>query len=121
MFKRKKKDPHVDGTNIHQLTTLDLIRRFLIARIPIPKVSVSNDQRVELPPPPPEDIGYLAIVLDGVVEDVMRAQPRLIALLLSNPEFIEFDPNRDRPQIGDTRYENGKFIYNQEDYEEQQD
>ena len=67
------------------------------------------------PPPPSEEIGYLAIVLDGVVEDVMRAQPRLVALLLSNPEFVEFDPEKDRPQIGQTKYQNGTFIYKEED------
>jgi len=121
MFKKKKRHKHIDGTNIHQLTTLDLIRKFLIARIPVAKEKMDHDQRTQTPPPPPEDIQYLAIVLDGVVEDVMRAQPRLVALLLSGPEFIEFNPEMDRPQIGQTKYENGKFFYPQENDEEQQD
>jgi hypothetical protein len=59
---------------------------------------------------PPENINYVAIVLDGVVEDVMRCQDRLAALILSNPQFVEFDPEKDRPQIGLTKYENGKFV-----------
>ena len=115
MFKKRKtKNRHIPGTSIHQLTTLDLIREFLIARIPTPKKKLDNKSLFEPPPPPPSDeIGYLAIVLDGVVEDVMRAQPRLASLLLSSPDFIEFDPNEDRPQIGDTRYKDGKFIYSE--------
>lgn len=116
MFKRKRKNKHIPGTNIHQLTTMDLVRQFLISRLPVQKQKLDNKSLFEPPPPPPsEEIGYLAIVLDGVVEDVMRAQPRLVALLLSNPEFVEFDPEKDRPQIGQTKYQNGTFIYKEED------
>ena len=120
MFKKKKtKSKHIPGTNIHQLSTLDLIREFLIARIPTQKEKLDNKSLFEPPPPPPsEEITYLAIVLDGIVEDVMRAQPRLAALLLSNPEFIEFNPTTDRPQIGETKYKDGTFTYSEESNEE---
>lgn len=112
MFRKKYKNRHIEGTSIHELSTLDLIRKFLISRIPVVKNKLDNKSLFEPPPAPPsEEIAFLAIVLDGVVEDVMRAHPRLAALLLSEPKFVEFDPENDRPQIGLTKYSDGSFIY----------
>ena len=112
MFRKKYKNRHVEGTSVHELSTLDLIRKFLISRIPVAKNKLDNKSLFEPPPPPPsEEIAFLAIVLDGVVEDVMRAHPRLAALLLSEPKFVEFDPEKDRPQIGLTKYSDGSFVY----------
>jgi hypothetical protein len=57
-------------------------------------------------------INHLAIVLDGNVEEVMRAQNRLAALLLSSPDFVEFDPKVQKVSVG-YKFEDGKFIKNE--------
>ena len=79
--------------------------------MPRQKQKISDEPIASHPKIPEDQITHIAIVLDGVVEDVMRAQNRLAALVLSQPQFIEFDPNSDRPQIGETRYVDGKFEY----------
>ena len=60
---------------------------------------------------PPENItiNSIAVVLDGRVEEVIRCQNRLAALLLSGPEFVEFDPESVNVQVGKTKYEDGKL------------
>lgn len=59
----------------------------------------------------PKDIqvNHIAIVLNGQVEEILRAQNRLAALLLSNPTFVSFDPKEVYPRIGLTKYINGEF------------
>jgi hypothetical protein len=105
MFRKKIKMPKPHS----QLTTMDLFRQYLMARIPKPKVSAS--QPIEPPQNPPSgiSINHIAIVLDGRVEDVIRCQNRLAALLLSSPDFIEFDPESVRPVVGVTEYVGGEF------------
>ncbi len=104
MFGKKRKP------KLYQhMTTKELLNSFIISKLPRGKERLSNEQSL-LQMHPPENINYVAIVLDGVVEDVMRCQDRLAALILSNPQFVEFDPEKDRPQIGLTKYENGKFV-----------
>ena len=107
MFKRRRKIPN---TPYEQMTILDLVKVWIISKLPKKKQSVSAGPIIPEPTLNEDNITYIAIVLDGVVEDVMRAQNRLAALVLSNPDFIEFDPNKDRPQIGRTKYEDGKFV-----------
>lgn len=106
MSKAKK---HLE-TNHNQLTTIQLLRRWLESKLPTPKDS-AVDPAIPMIRPTPQDIevNHIAIVLDGTVEEVIRAQNRLAALLLSEPEFVEFDPTEVYPEIG-TKYENGKFI-----------
>jgi len=94
-----------------EMSVKELLRIFLISRLPKQKQKMSDEPIVNMPEISDSEINYIAIVLDGVVEDVMRAQNRLAALLLSEPTFVEFDPKKDRPQIGTTRYNDGKFEY----------
>jgi hypothetical protein len=63
--------------------------------------------RVKLPaildipaPPPPVKINHIAIVLDGRVEEVIHTENRMAALLLSEPQFIEFEEPGPIPTIG---------------------
>jgi hypothetical protein len=107
LFKRKK----IHNTSYEEMSLLDLVKNYFISRMPSQKSKVSEGTLNQEPKHPEGDITYIAIVLDGVVEDVMRAQNRLAALVLSQPQFIEFDPSVDRPQIGETRYNEGKFEY----------
>jgi hypothetical protein len=63
---------------------------------------------------PNVEINHLAIVLDGKVQDVMRTQNRMAALLLSEPQFILFDPKETQIGIG-YDYIDGKFVKNEEE------
>lgn len=69
-----------------------------------------EDFRTYSPPPPPTDVmvATLAVVLDGEVQEVLRAQDRLAALLMSNPEFIDVSDELLTPTIG-WSYVDGKF------------
>lgn len=109
MFRKKKPESH------YEMSLLALVKTLIISKLPRPKEKVADNPVAPANPTPEGDINYIAIVLDNVVEDVMRTQNRLAALLLSNPEFIEFDPKEDRPQIGTTQYIDGKFKYPSED------
>lgn len=102
---------HHNHKPYREMSIKELVKIFIISRLPKQKQKMSEESIVNMPEIPDSDINYIAIVLDGVVEDVMRAQNRLAALLLSEPTFVEFDPKKDRPQIGTTRYENEKFAY----------
>lgn len=94
------------------LTLREIFRIWLDKKLP--KYSRESKRAVANiggPPKAPDgiDINTIAIVLDGRVEEVIRAQNRLAALLLSEPEFVQFDPSVERPTIG-WFYENGKFV-----------
>lgn len=106
-----KKNHQHSSKPYSEMSLRQLIKQLIISRLPRKKEKISEEPIEITPPIPEEDINYIAIVLDGVVEDVMRAQNRLAALLLSEPIFIEFDPKKDRPQIGETKYSQGKFHY----------
>jgi hypothetical protein len=93
----------------HQMTTADLFRSYLISKLPQGKEKLVQQQSLANNPPENISINHIAIVLDGRVEDVIRCQNRMAALLLSEPEFIEFDPKKEYPQIGITEYIDGQF------------
>lgn len=105
---KKEKDESIP---YHTLTTGQLIRRYLISRLPIQKRQVDDfDKPLSSLPIPESQISHIAVVIDGTVQDVMRAQDRLAALLLSGPEFIEFHPNHEKVILGTTKYINGEFV-----------
>lgn len=106
VFKRKR----IPDTPYAEMSLSEVIKEFLISKLPRQKEKISTESINAKPQIKEDEINHIAIVLDGVVEDVMRAQNRLAALLLSNPDFVEFDPTQDRPQIGETLYKDGKFI-----------
>jgi hypothetical protein len=108
MFKRKSR--HIPETSIHEMTLVELLKKYLISKLPKPKTKISEKKMQAMPTLPEDRITHIAIVYDNVVEDVMRAENRLASLLLSNPEFIEFDPTKEKLEIGFTKYEKGKFI-----------
>jgi hypothetical protein len=82
-----------------------------MSKLPVQKQS-AVDYNASLLNSAPKDIqiNYIAIVLDGRVEEIIRAQNRLAALLLSNPTFVEFDPNEVYPKIGITEYRDEEFV-----------
>lgn len=76
-----------------------------------PKASPSLPAQPKMPPKMPEGvyIATIALVLDGEVQEVIRAQDRLAALLLSEPEIIEITDLEPKPTLG-WKYENNQFI-----------
>ena len=106
MFKKRRRVPN---TPFEEMSVVDLIKQLIISKLPKRKKPVSHSPLDPIKRLPGNEITHIAIVLDGVVEDVMRAQNRLGALLLSGPEFIEFNPQEENIQISLTNYKNGKF------------
>ncbi len=106
----KKKSRHIPETNIHEMTLIELLKKYLISKLPKPKTKISENRLQAMPALPEDRITHIAIVYDNVVEDVMRAENRLASLLLSNPEFVEFDPKKEKLEIGLTKYEKGEFF-----------
>lgn len=93
------------------ITTWELFRRYLASKIPQPKESVSaNNESMLNYAPPNIQINHIAMVIDGKVEEVIRAQNKLAAMLLSNPTFVDFDPNEIYPVLGQTECIDGKLI-----------
>lgn len=100
------------GHTNHKVTTLDLIRRYLslkIAKMTATKKPVMNPNISPLDQMHNIEINHIAIVIDDTVQDVMRAQNRMAAMLLSEPKFVLFDPKETQVRIG-FKYENGKFV-----------
>lgn len=100
----------------HKVTTLDLIKRYLslkIQKMTTTKRSAFNPDVSPLDRMPNIEINHIAIVLDGKVQDVMRTQNRMAAMLLSEPKFVLFDPKETQIGIG-YDYIDGKFIKNEE-------
>jgi len=102
---------HNHENGIRVLTTREMINDFFTRRKKY-KNKISLDSSAMPPPPPSSKINYLAIILDDEVQEIMRAQNRLAALLLSQPLIVEFDPEEIQPNIG-WSYVDGKF-YNEE-------
>jgi hypothetical protein len=109
MAKKKKVDLHDHGIRV--LTIREVFSRWLDGKLPKVKSSVLNPKR-DTPPEAPvgQEINHLAIVLDGRVEEVLRAQNRMAALLLSEPIFVEFDPTVTEVRVGITEYRDGRYI-----------
>lgn len=97
---------HEDG--IVYLSTKDIIVNFLNRKKRF-KNKISLEQNTPPPPPSLSSINHIAVVLDGSVEEIIRAENRLAALFLSNPEFVEFNPEENQVQIGWTYLDNVFF------------
>ena len=94
----------------HELSTLDLIKEFIISKLPTKKQPFQVNQSGPPEAPKGENLNHIAIVLDGVVEETIHCQNRLAALLLSEPIFVEYDPNDHEVSVGSTTYKDGKFV-----------
>lgn len=90
---------HDHSENIRVLTTREIVRDFFTRRRKY-RSKISLDSNAIPPAPPESKINHLAIILDGEVQEIMRAQNRLAALLLSQPLIVEFDPEEVKPNIG---------------------
>jgi hypothetical protein len=100
---------HKNG--VMYLSTWDLIKlkfkKEKINKIPVSNTSINN-------PPSGSKINHIAVVLDNEVQEIMRAENRFTALLLSQPTFIEFNPEKESVHIGDAVVD-GKIILSERD------
>lgn len=103
---------HEDG--FHVITLREIVSTWWKKRLaklsPIKKKPVVDPLK-PLPEPIGIEINHLAIVIDGKVQEVIKAQNRLAAMLLSEPTIVKFDPNIIRPKIG--------WVYDGEFFKEQ--
>jgi hypothetical protein len=106
----KKNKSHSDGVRV--LTTREMVRDFFAKR-KMYRNKISLNSNAIPPQPPGSKINYLAIILDGEVQEIMRAENRLAALLLSQPLVVEFFPEEVKPSVG-WGYSDGKFFDNEE-------
>lgn len=96
------KHEHEEG--IIKLSTLDLIKNFLKKKRIIKSKVTDSDMPIL-----PSSANHIAVILDGEVQEVLRAENRLTALFLSSPEFVEFNPEETYPRIG-WKYIDGLFV-----------
>lgn len=81
------------------------------AKAPKRKVQELDSPTAEVNTPPKDiSIAAIAIVLDGEIQEVIRAQDRMAALFLSHPDFVEIPEDlKVKPTIG-WKYENYEFV-----------
>jgi len=112
--KRKKAERklvvNVPG-DVKRITTLDLIKMAAIKLLDNKKSkkSVISENGIIPDMSRMNDISTLAIIVDNEVVDVMRAQPRLTSILLSEPRFVKVNETDGGIKIGD-KHLDGKFI-----------
>lgn len=95
---------HLHDKGIVKLNTIDLVKEFFKKR----KIVKNSINRTDMPLLD-DSANHIAVILDGEVQEVLRAENRLTALFLSSPDFIEFNPNETYPRIG-WKYINGYFV-----------
>lgn len=94
----------------HNITLWQLFKRFLASKIPNDKRPAFLIDDNAVPPPPSNvQINNLAIVVDGVVEETLRAKNKLTAMLLSEPVFVEYDPSITNIVLGVTKFDGKEF------------
>lgn len=105
-----------------ELSLLEIIKMFFFSRIRLGNKKQNFYVNKKSPPPPPPEnisINHIAIILDGRVEEVIRCENRLAALLLSEPNFVEFNPEQIQVLIGKTEYVSNEFKNSEEVFSEE--
>lgn len=99
------KKEHKDG--IAYVSTFDILKNKFGKKRKIEKIDLPNSNEAVIPEG--IDVNHIAIVLDGEVKDIIRAQNKLAALFLSEPKFVEFNPRHLQVDIG-WKYDGENFI-----------
>ena len=100
---------HDHSHEVKNITTLELIRMWLQKKIGVTTKQPAVHVHESSPTPPAHgQINTLAIVMDGVVQEVIRAENRMTALMLSEPEFVLVPTGTKSPTIG-WYYKDGEF------------
>lgn len=90
-----------------QLTTLQVIKKLLIDKFWKRKDLYLNEE------PQGIVVHNIAVILDGKVYEVLRAQDKLADMFLAQPQFVMFDPAVDQVHVG-VEYVEGKFVHTEE-------
>ena len=102
---------------VQYLNTWDVIK----LRFKKPKMHKQSLSESIVPPEPSGvNINSIAIVLDDEVQEVIRTEDRLAALLLSSPIFVQFFPEKDEHVGIGTKYIEDEFVFekNEHDHED---
>lgn len=104
---RKPKGAQIEterNVDFIKLSTLQILKKLVIDKFWKRRELYLNEE--------PEDIvvHHLAVVLDGKVYEVIRAQDKLADMFLAQPEFVLFDPAVDAVHVG-VDYVDGKFVH----------
>lgn len=99
-----------------KITTLELLRIWLQKKIGVTTKQPAAHSHEAAPAAPSHgQINTIAIVLDGLVQEVIRAENRMTALMLSEPEFVLVSAEAKKPKVG-WYYKDGEFVNpNEED------
>lgn len=100
---------HTHNHDARVLTLREVIAMWLNKKLGITtKQPVSHTHDSAPAMPQHGQVRTIAIVLDGEVQEVIRAENRMTALMLSNPEFVLVPDDIQKPTLG-WKYENGVF------------
>jgi hypothetical protein len=95
---------------IQYLSTWDIIK----SKFKKPKIhKQSLSDPLALPEPFGVNINSIAIILDEEVQEVIRTEDRLAALLLSSPTFVQFFPEKNEFVTIGTKYIEEEFVFEQ--------
>jgi hypothetical protein len=98
---------------IRYLSTWDIIK----SKFKKPKIHKQPLSENIVPPQPSGvNINSIAIVLDDEVQEVIRTEDRLAALLLSSPTFVQFFPEKNEHVFIGTKCINEEFIFEENDH-----
>lgn len=97
--------------DVKRVSTLDIIKMAILRTMNRKKTKKSAISQNGIMPDMSRmnDVSTLAIIVDGEVVDVMRAQSKMTSILLANPIFAKIDDSAGHVRIGDT-YKDGVFV-----------
>lgn len=102
-----------DFSNHKRFTLISALKDLVKKEEQPEKAPIANPEVAVIPSD--VSMNHLAICIDGIVQEVMRAQNRMTAMLLSEPVFVEFNPEDGYPVIGQSRLVDGKIELKGED------
>jgi hypothetical protein len=114
---RKKYGPTLPGNSLKLLAILKhiLITKYFTKKAMKQSVYLDSAWQAELPVHTPEKkLNYLAIVYDGVVEEMIRVDDVTAKFLLGGAELVLYDPKTTAVKKSMT-YINKKFVENPEE------
>ncbi len=99
---------------VQYLNTWDIIK----SKLKKPKIYKESLSQSIVPPEPfGVTINSIAIVLDDEVQEIIRTEDRLAALLLSSPKFIQFFPEKNENVRIGTRCVEEEFIFEDDEHD----
>jgi hypothetical protein len=96
--------------DVKRISTLDILKMAILKVINSKKTKKSPISQNGIMPDMKRmnDVSTIAIIVDGEVVDIMRAQSRLTSILLANPVFAKIQPDV-MVKVGD-KFLDGEFV-----------